>query len=110
MEKVILKVVEGRGRTGNAKNGAKRFLFTDGTIRLFNSFVDRYANRYREKFPNGKHDYKSLRKQFLKRFLEYQDVEVMDYEIKELDTLVRIGNITKLMSIPYLDIDKTLAR
>ena len=110
MKKLILKVVEGKGKTGEAKNGKKRFLFTEGTIDLFNSFVADYTNTYKLKFPQGKQTYKTIRKQFLDLILTYQEgVEVMEYEIKDLDTLIRVANINAFKrNLPFVDIDKTL--
>ena len=108
MKIVILKVVEGRGKTGDAKIGKKRFLFTDDNLDKFNIFVAQYANKYKEKFPQGKQTYKTLRKQLLDLVLEYRDKEIMDYEVNELNTILRVGNLTNLRRIPYVDIDKTL--
>lgn len=109
MRTVILKVVEGKGKTGNAKNGKKRFLFEGNSINLFNSFVAEFANEYKQKFPRGKQTYKTLRAQFIDLILKYQDKEIMDYEIKSLNTVLRVGNITAFSrNLPFADIDKTL--
>lgn len=110
MRTIILKVVEGKGKTGNAKTGSKRFLFTEDSISVFNSFVADFTNRYKEKYPQGKQTYKTLRKQWLDVILKYQDSDVMEWEVKELNTTLRVGNLTKLIRVPYLDIDKTLSQ
>lgn len=108
MRTIILKVVEGRGKTGNAKTGKKRFLFTDDSLEKFNIFCAEYTNNYKEKFPQGKQTYKTLRKQFLDLVLKHQDTEIMDYEVNDLNKILRVGNLTKLTRTPYVDIDKTL--
>lgn len=108
MGTIILKVVEGRGKTGNAKTGKKRFLFTDDGLEKFNIFCNEYANKYKEKFPQGKQTYKTLREQLLDLVLKHQDTEIMDYEVNELNKILRVGNLTKLRRIPFVDIDKTL--
>lgn len=108
METIILKVVEGRGKTGQAKNGKKRFLFTENSIEKFNNVVFDFAKKYKQKYPHGGQDYKSLREQFLKLVLKYDDAEIKDFEIKELNKTLRVANLTKLVRIPYLNIDKML--
>lgn len=108
MEIVILKVVEGRGKTGDAKTGKKRFLFTDDSLDKFNIFVAQYANKYKEKFPQGEQTYKNLREQFLDLVLEYRNKEIMEYEVNEINKILRVGNLTNLRRIPFVDIDKTL--
>lgn len=108
METVILKVVEGRGKTGNVKTGKKRFLFTDDSLEKFNIFCAEYTNKYKEKFPQGNQTYKTLRKQLLDLVLKYQDKEIMEYEVNDLNKILRVGNLTNLTRIPCVDIGKTL--
>lgn len=106
---VIIKVVEGRGKTGLAKNGEKRFLFTEGTKSAFDIVVQKYYDCYRSKFPNGKLSYKEVKSQFIKIVLKYQNKEIMEYEIKDIDINMRVGNLTAFRkNIPYADINKTL--
>jgi hypothetical protein len=108
METVILKVVEGRGKTGLAKKGAKRFLFTDGSFSIFGVFCSKYYSIYKSNYPNGKLTYKELRSQWLKIVLEYENVDVKDYECIEANTILRVGNVSKLQTVAHLNIDKTL--
>lgn len=109
MKTITLKVFEGRGKTGNAKTGDKRFLFDGESIYLFNSFVAEFTKHYKEEYPNGKETYHTLKEQFAGLLLKYQDSEVMDYEIESLNTILRVGNITAFKrNLPFADIDKTL--
>ena len=108
MKNLILKVVEGKGKTGEAKNGKKRFLFTDDSIDKFNSFCNDYYKEFKTRFPDTKLCYNDIRNQWLKIVLVYQDSEIMDYECEEVQTNVRIANMTKLKSFPYLNIDEYL--
>jgi len=108
MKTIILKVVEGRGKTGLSKTGNKRFLFTDNSIEIFNNFCSDYYYIFIKKFPATKLTRKDIRSQWLKLVLKYENVDVKDYECVELDTILRVGNISKLQTIKYLDIDKTL--
>lgn len=108
MKAIILKVVEGRGKTGNAKTGKKRFLFTDDSMEKLDYFIGEYHSVYKEMYPQGKQDFKSIKKQFTDLILKHQDVELMEYEIEPLKTTLAVGNMTKLNSQRYINAEATL--
>lgn len=108
MKVIRINVIEGRGKTGLAKTGAKRFLFADGTENQFNSAASKFYEFYKTKQPNSKLTFKDIRNQLRAIVLKYKPVEISDINLGNGTTL-RIANLSLLNLQPGLDIDKTLA-
>lgn len=108
MKIIRINVIEGRGKTGLAKTGPKRFLFADNTENQFNSAAVKFYEYFRTKQPNSKLTFKEIRNQLRAIVLKYKDVEVSDLDLGNGTTL-RIANLSLLNLQSGIDIDKTLA-